>query len=124
MSYHGVSYPFTNRLQRRSGPGMRPRAGTHPFPLERERQEYLQALVGSTATAANAFPTSPARLLPPDDGSLPARAHGALTDPDFVKHAESFGAKGYRSGATGEPLPTLRRAPADDAPLWGDLQGI
>ncbi len=35
-------------------------------------------------------------------------------NPDFVKHAESFGAKGYRIGAAEELLPTLRKALADD----------
>jgi acetolactate synthase-1/2/3 large subunit len=35
-------------------------------------------------------------------------------NPDFVKYAESFGAKGYRIGAADELLPTLRTALADD----------
>ena len=34
-----------------------------PFPLEQQCQHNLQALVGSTVTAASSFPTSPARLL-------------------------------------------------------------
>ncbi len=37
-----------------------------------------------------------------------------FTNPDFVKYAESFGAKGYRVEAAGELVPTLRRAIADD----------
>ncbi|XVQ09283.1 thiamine pyrophosphate-dependent enzyme [Spirillospora sp. CA-255316] len=37
-----------------------------------------------------------------------------FSNPDFVKYAESFGAKGYRVGAAGELLPTLREALADD----------
>ncbi|MFI0370534.1 acetolactate synthase large subunit [Actinomadura sp. 1N219] len=35
-------------------------------------------------------------------------------NPDFVKYAESFGARGYRVEAAGELLPTLRKALADD----------
>jgi acetolactate synthase-1/2/3 large subunit len=35
-------------------------------------------------------------------------------NPDFVRYAESFGAKGYRIGAAAELLPTLRTALADD----------
>ncbi len=35
-------------------------------------------------------------------------------NPDFVKYAESFGAKGYRINAADELLPTLRTALADD----------
>ncbi|GAB2456020.1 acetolactate synthase large subunit [Jatrophihabitans fulvus] len=38
----------------------------------------------------------------------------AFGNPDFVAYAESFGAKGYRIGAAGELLPTLRQALADD----------
>jgi acetolactate synthase-1/2/3 large subunit len=38
----------------------------------------------------------------------------AFGNPDFVAYAESFGARGYRIGAPGELLPTLRRALADD----------
>ena len=37
-----------------------------------------------------------------------------FTNPDFVKYAESFGAKGYRIESAGELVPTLRRAIADD----------
>ncbi|HEX3961655.1 MAG TPA: acetolactate synthase large subunit [Trebonia sp.] len=35
-------------------------------------------------------------------------------NPDFVKYAESFGAKGYRIESAGELLPTLKAALADD----------
>jgi acetolactate synthase-1/2/3 large subunit len=41
-------------------------------------------------------------------------AHTAFGNPDFVAYAESFGARGYRIGAAGELLPTLRQALADD----------
>ena len=37
-----------------------------------------------------------------------------FNNPDFVKYAESFGAKGYRIGAAAELLPTLRKALAED----------
>jgi acetolactate synthase-1/2/3 large subunit len=37
-----------------------------------------------------------------------------FSNPDFVTYAESFGAKGYRVGAAGELLPTLREALAGD----------
>jgi acetolactate synthase-1/2/3 large subunit len=36
-------------------------------------------------------------------------------NPDFVRFAESFGAKGYAIGAADELLPTLRRALEDEA---------
>ena len=35
-------------------------------------------------------------------------------NPDFVKYAESFGAKGYRITAADELAPVLRQAIADD----------
>ena len=35
-------------------------------------------------------------------------------NPDFVKYAESFGAKGYRVGAADELIPILKQAIADD----------
>jgi acetolactate synthase-1/2/3 large subunit len=35
-------------------------------------------------------------------------------NPDFVKLAESFGARGYEIQAAGELLPTLRKALDDD----------
>ena len=37
-----------------------------------------------------------------------------FTNPDFVKYAESFGAKGYRIEKTEDLLPTLKKALADD----------
>jgi acetolactate synthase-1/2/3 large subunit len=37
-------------------------------------------------------------------------SHVDFTNPDFVKYAESFGAKGYPIGAADELLPTLRTA--------------
>jgi acetolactate synthase-1/2/3 large subunit len=41
-------------------------------------------------------------------------SHIAFKNPDFVKYAESFGAKGYRVEKTADLLPTLKRALADD----------
>ena len=41
-------------------------------------------------------------------------SHIAFKNPDFVKYAESFGAKGYRVERAEDLLPTLRRAIADD----------
>jgi acetolactate synthase I/II/III large subunit len=41
-------------------------------------------------------------------------SHIAFTNPDFVKYAESFGAKGYLIEAADELLPTLRTALAGD----------
>ncbi len=38
----------------------------------------------------------------------------SFNNPDFVKYAESFGAKGYRIESAGDLLPTLRQAIADD----------
>jgi len=38
----------------------------------------------------------------------------AFNNPDFVKYAESFGAKGYRVESAGDLLPTLKQAIADD----------
>jgi len=35
-------------------------------------------------------------------------------NPDFVKYAESFGAKGYRIDQSNKLLPTLKQALADD----------
>ncbi len=37
-------------------------------------------------------------------------SHVDFTNPDFIKYAESFGAKGYRINAVNELLPTLREA--------------
>ena len=41
-------------------------------------------------------------------------SHTRFGNPDFVKYAESFKAKGYRIGAAAELLPTLRQALQDD----------
>jgi acetolactate synthase-1/2/3 large subunit len=41
-------------------------------------------------------------------------SHIAFKNPDFVKYAESFGAKGYRVEKTSDLLPTLKRALADN----------
>jgi len=38
----------------------------------------------------------------------------SFTNPDFVKYAESFGAKGYRVESAGDLLPTLKKAIADN----------
>ena len=40
--------------------------------------------------------------------------HIDFKNPDFVKYAESFGAKGYRVEATSELVPILRQAIADN----------
>ncbi|MHA3024377.1 acetolactate synthase large subunit [Mycobacterium sp. BMJ-28] len=48
------------------------------------------------------------------DLELGAHYHVGFTNPDIVKYAESFGAKGYRINAAEELLPTLRTALADD----------
>ena len=37
-----------------------------------------------------------------------------FNNPDFVKYAESFGAKGYRIEKTADLMPTLKRALADN----------
>jgi len=42
-------------------------------------------------------------------------SHIAFKNPDFVKYAESFGAKGYRVNCAEDLAPTLRRAFADNA---------
>ena len=42
-------------------------------------------------------------------------SHTSFTNPDFVKYAESFGAKGYRVEAADELLPVLKQAIEDDA---------
>ena len=41
-------------------------------------------------------------------------SHIDFSNPDFVKYAESFGARGYRVTSVDELLPTLNRAIADD----------
>ena len=37
-----------------------------------------------------------------------------FTNPDFVKYAESFGAKGYRVESANDLIPTIEKAIADD----------
>ncbi|MBT2208663.1 MULTISPECIES: acetolactate synthase large subunit [Actinomadura] len=49
------------------------------------------------------------------DLDMGTSSHVKFGNPDFVKYAESFGARGYRVGSAGELLPTLRKALADDA---------
>jgi len=41
-------------------------------------------------------------------------SHIAFRNPDFVKYAESFGAKGYRVERAEDLVPTLEQAFADD----------
>ncbi|MFQ5983810.1 MAG: acetolactate synthase large subunit [Woeseiaceae bacterium] len=41
-------------------------------------------------------------------------SHIDFNNPDFVKYAESFGAKGYRIESTSELVPTIRKAQEDD----------
>jgi acetolactate synthase-1/2/3 large subunit len=41
-------------------------------------------------------------------------SHIAFRNPDFVKYAQSFGAKGYRVESAADLVPTLTRAIADD----------
>ena len=41
-------------------------------------------------------------------------SHIDFTNPDFVKYAESFGAKGYKVNSAEELVPTLKQAIADD----------
>ncbi len=48
------------------------------------------------------------------DMELGRHSHVAFTNPDFVRFAESFGAKGYRIQSAEDLLPTLKRALADD----------
>jgi len=45
---------------------------------------------------------------------LGREAYVKFTNPDFVKQAESYGAKGYQIQSAGELLPTLKKALADD----------
>jgi acetolactate synthase-1/2/3 large subunit len=40
-------------------------------------------------------------------------SHVRFGNPDFVKYAESFGAKGYRIERTEDLMPTLKKAIAD-----------
>ena len=44
-----------------------------------------------------------------------------FTNPDFVKYAESFGAKGYRVNSAEELLPTIKQAIADDTVVIIDV---
>ncbi|WP_131742029.1 acetolactate synthase large subunit [Actinomadura roseirufa] len=48
------------------------------------------------------------------DLELGTSSHIAFGNPDFVRYAESFGARGYRVGTADELLPTLRKALAED----------
>jgi acetolactate synthase-1/2/3 large subunit len=48
------------------------------------------------------------------DLELGRHSHVAFSNPDFVRFALSFGAKGYRIQSAEELLPTLKRALADD----------
>ena len=41
-------------------------------------------------------------------------SHIAFKNPDFVKYAESFGAKGYRVESAEDLIPTLKRALDDN----------
>ncbi|MCI0354190.1 MAG: thiamine pyrophosphate-dependent enzyme, partial [Acidobacteria bacterium] len=41
-------------------------------------------------------------------------SHIDFTNPDFVKYAESFGARGYRVTSAAALLPTLKQALDDD----------
>jgi acetolactate synthase-1/2/3 large subunit len=49
-------------------------------------------------------------------------SHIDFKNPDFVKYAESFGAKGYRVGSAADLLPTLKQAIADDTVVVIDCQ--
>src|SRR4030095_8200304 len=42
------------------------------------------------------------------------RSHISFANPDFVKYADSFGAKGYRVERAADLVPTLKRAFADN----------
>ncbi|MFT6094758.1 MAG: acetolactate synthase-1/2/3 large subunit [Pseudohongiellaceae bacterium] len=48
-------------------------------------------------------------------------SHIDFKNPDFVKYAESFGAKGYRVKSADELLPTIRKAVADDTVVIIDV---
>ncbi len=48
-------------------------------------------------------------------------SHIAFNNPDFVKYAESFGAKGYRVESADELLPTLEKAFADNTVVIVDV---
>ncbi|MDA7416920.1 acetolactate synthase large subunit [Xenophilus arseniciresistens] len=49
-------------------------------------------------------------------------SHISFNNPDFVKYAESFGAKGYRVQRAEDLLPTLKQAIADDTVVVIDCQ--
>ncbi|MFA1542745.1 acetolactate synthase large subunit [Actinomadura monticuli] len=49
------------------------------------------------------------------DLDLGTSSHIKFGNPDFVKYAESFGARGHSVDSAGELLPTLRKALAEDA---------
>ncbi|QKG21513.1 acetolactate synthase large subunit [Actinomadura verrucosospora] len=49
------------------------------------------------------------------DLDIGTSSHIKFGNPDFVKYAESFGARGYRVESASELLPTLRKALAEDA---------
>ena len=44
-----------------------------------------------------------------------------FTNPDFVKYAESFGAKGYRVESADDLLPTIEKAKADNTVVVIDV---
>jgi len=48
------------------------------------------------------------------DLELGHHSHVDFGNPDFVKFAESFGARGYQITRAGDLLPALKRALADD----------
>ena len=50
-------------------------------------------------------------------------SHIDFKNPDFVKYAESFGAKGYRVERAEDLLPTLKQAIADDTVVDRRLPG-
>jgi len=49
-------------------------------------------------------------------------SHITFKNPDFVKYAESFGAKGYRVDRAEDLVPTLKRALDDDTVAIGDCR--
>jgi acetolactate synthase-1/2/3 large subunit len=48
-------------------------------------------------------------------------SHIDFKNPDFVKYAESFGAKGYRVESADDLLPTIYKAVADDTVVIIDV---
>jgi len=83
------------------------------------RREILEWQPGSLFTIPlnthhrliNAMASGPALLLA---GTSAPTIFNLFTNPDFVRFAESFGAKGYRIQRAEELLPTLQRALAED----------